>query len=292
MPRLRSEEDLKSLIIETNSVLPPQQQLLAEFILNHLEEIPFFSVPVLSQRTRVSEATVVRFAQKIGFSGFSELKMELMELYRKRERGSAGLIHDPLKLSGHDTLSAAGLQAVSNIQNTLKNIDKELFSKLVSVLYRADHVYCFGMGVSSYLSDLLAYELVQIGLRATSIPFRTTSPLEQMVPLRVTDLLVVFSFSPYSKATIEMVEEAKIRGIQSIAFCDKVTAPVVKCASHAVPVRTDNMMFTNSLVSIVVLLNALVTEIAVRHGDSMDAVARINAILENASQLIIDTDQS
>ena len=292
MRKILTDEDFRKLIIDHNHLLPPQQQLLAEFLLQHLDEIPFFSVPVLSQRTKVSEATVVRFAQKIGFSGFSELKWELMEIYRKKGPGVSGVISDETFLSGHDTLSASGIQAVRNIQNTLKNIDKTLFRKLVSLLFKADHIYCFGMGVSSYLADLFSYQLVQIGLRSTSIPLRTTSPLEQMVPLRVTDLLAVFSFSPYSKSTIEMVKEATSRGIPSLAFCDKITAPVVKEATHALPVRTDNMMFTNSLASIIVVLNALVTEIAVRHGDARDAVSKINAILDKETQLIMKTPEA
>ena len=56
--------------------LPAQQQAAASFFLDHLKDVPFLSVPELARRARVSEATIVRLAQRLGYSGFSDLKAE------------------------------------------------------------------------------------------------------------------------------------------------------------------------------------------------------------------------
>jgi DNA-binding MurR/RpiR family transcriptional regulator len=284
---LPDEQSFRDLVIARTAQLPPQQQKLAEFLLNHFDEIPFLSVPVLSQQAKVSEATVVRLAQTLGFRGFSALKAALMQVFRLKQPAMEGVLDSRSVFSGHDTLAAAGIQAVRNIQSTLKQVDQAHFSKIAATLFKADHIYCFGMGVSCYLAELFSYHMVQIGLRSTPLNLHTTSPLEQLVPLRVTDLLVAFSFSPYSTPTLDLVASAAKKGIHTLAFCDKLTAPIAKLAHHVVALKTDNMMFTNSLASTMVVINALATEVAVRYGDAREAVATINEILEQANDWVI-----
>lgn len=287
MTRIKSEQDFRELVLKHLPDLPPQQQQVAEYMLSHLPELPFLSVPVLSQRIKVSEATVVRFAQRIGYDGFTGMKMDLMEALKERVTGNKDELPALLtEVRENDTLAAAGVQEIHNIRRTIQHIPKDQFLKSVSALFKADHIYTFGLGVSAHLAELFSYQLIQIGLRASTITPKSSSPLEQLVPLRLTDLLVVFSFPPYSKATIGMVENTRSRGIPNLAICDKLSAPVVKDAKHVLTVATENMMFTNALGGVVMLMNALVTEIAVRHGDAVEAVSKINEILENDKNLI------
>lgn len=289
MPKISSEAEFKQLVLDHLESFPPQQQSIAEYLLDHLSEAPFISVPELAQRTGASEATVVRFAKRMGYDGFSGLKMDLMEALKEQvaqKKNFSDLLQEPL---GNDTLAAACHQEIYNIEQTRHNITKEVFQKTATALFKADHVFTFGLGVSAHLAEILSYLLVQIGLRASTLTPKSSSPLEQLVPLRLTDMLVVFSLPPYSRATVEMIREVKSRGIPSLAICDKLTAPVAKDATHVLTVRTDNMMFTNSLAAMSVLLNALVTEIAVRHGDqAVEAVSRINQILSADQNLIGD----
>ena len=66
MPKVSSEAEFKQLVLDHFEDFPPQQQSIAEFLLNNLSEAPFISVPELAQRTGASEATVVRFAKRMG----------------------------------------------------------------------------------------------------------------------------------------------------------------------------------------------------------------------------------
>jgi len=136
------------------------------------------------------------------------------------------------------------------------------------------------MGISSHLADLTTYMLTQIGLRATTLSLRFSSPLEPLVALRPSDCLFVYSFPPYSRATIEMMREAADRGIPCLAVTDRLTSPAAQLARVVLPVRSENMMYTNSVAAVSVLVNALATEIALRHQDrAAAAVTRITRIL-------------
>lgn len=284
------ESDFRKLVLARYEDLPPQQRSAADYLLKHLREVPFLSVPELARRSGASEATVVRLAQRLGYEGFTALKENLLEALRERMRPASPLGEEMEALeatSADETLAAVARQEVANIQRSLEELDSKAFQQVASALFKADHVYAFGLGISAHLGDLLCYLLSQIGLRATALSSRLSTPLEQVVALRPTDLLVVFSFPPYSKQTIELVRRAAGRGVPTVGVTDRPTAPVATVAKHALTVHTENMMFTNSIAALSVLLNGLVTEIAVRHRDhAVEAVSELNRLFAEDEGLI------
>ncbi len=289
MTRIHDQRQFKALVLERFDDLSRQQQLVAEYLLEHLEETPFLSVPELAHRAHTSEATVVRFAQSLGFSGFGRLKASLLEVLRERvvaprERGAAPGGED---VSREDTPDAVARLEMGNIERSMADLDRETFRRVATTIFKADHVYTFGLGVSAHMAGLLGYLLTQIGLRSTTMSAAYSSPLEQLIPLRPTDLLVVFSFPPYSKSSVELVQCAEEAGVPTLVITDRPTAPAATASRLALTVRSDNMMFTNAFSAISVLLNSLATEIALRHREqATDAVSRISRLLAEDPNLI------
>lgn len=291
MTKISNEADFRTLVRENYDRLPPQQQLVADYLLEHIREVPFLSVPELAEKSGASEATVVRFAQRIGYSGFSGLKMDLLDALREKVvAGPPALTRLPERSDEVESFKAVARQEMMNIQRTLEELDRDELRKVTTALFKADHVYTFGLGISSYLAELLTYLLAQIGLRSTTLGTRFSSPLEQLVPLRATDLLVVISLPPYSRPTLDILEQTSERGIPTVAICDRVTAPAGNVADRMLAVRSDNLLFTNAFGAMATLLNALITEIAVRHQDhAFEALSKINRILTEDQDVIADS---
>lgn len=285
MTRFNNAKEFRDLVLSNLERLPPQQQIIAEYFLGNLEEIPFVSVPSLSERTGVSEATVVRFAQRIGFDGFTSMKTALTEMIRGKS-GSRGEGED-LPDSSAEISKQVIAQELANINKLTGENTDEALRAAASALFNANQTYVFGMGISSILAELTGYLCTQVGIRATVLSTRFTSPLEQLVVLRPGDLLFVFSYPPFSAQTVEMVKDAHQRGITTVAVTDRLTAPVAPYTDHLFRVRGNNKMFTNAVGAATVFLNILVTEIAVLHGnDASRAVGRINRILSEDENLI------
>lgn len=275
--------NLRDRLLTHVNELSRQQRLIAEYLLDHLQEVPFLSVPQLAQRSGASEATVVRLCQSIGFKGFSDMKMAVVE--NLREERSA----EPPAGPATDVLEAVAELERHNIRSTLDGIDRAAFERVAALLFEADHVFTFGLGISAHLAELAAYLFTEHGLRANRFATHFTSPREPLVTMRPGDLLMVFSFPPYSRQTLEVLEEAAARGVQSIAITDRLSAPAVPIATESLLASTHGMTFTNATASTNVLLNALVVEIASRHrGDTVDALSRINWILRDRQDLVND----
>ena len=284
MKKRATENDFRSLVTRQAAALPRQQRSIAEYVLEHLTTVPFLSIPELARRVDVSEATVVRFAQRLGYPGFSELKMELVDILQDHLNLGDG---DASEVVADDIVASVADLEISNISRTVEALDRTLFAEVGEALFRASTVYTFGMGVSAHLAELAAYALLQVGLRTHSLSTRFSSPLEQLVAAVETDLLMVFSLPPYSRQGLDMLSEARKLGVKAVAITDGVTAPAARLATWTLPVKSDNMMFTNAVAAVTVVLNALATEIATSHREeAIAALSKINRALSEDREVL------
>lgn len=279
---------LKERLLEHIGGLSRQQKLIAEYLLENLQELPFLSVPQVAKRSGASEATVVRLCQSIGFTGFSDMKMALVDNLRE-EMALADQGGEQADIGRDDVLASMAELEQHNIRRSLDNIDRKTFENVATTLFRADHIFTFGIGISAHLAELAAYLFTEHGLRSNCFGTYFTSPREQLVTMRATDVLFVFSLPPYSRQTIEVIDEARERGVKTVAVTDRLTAPAALSSDQSLVVSSHGMTFTNATASINVLLSALVVEIASRNrGDAVDALSRINRILRDRSYLVDD----
>src|SRR5688500_1399072 len=62
------------------------QKDVAQYIVDHLDEVAFQTAEELARRANTSSSTVVRFSQALGFEGFPELQHSAREEYRHGHR--------------------------------------------------------------------------------------------------------------------------------------------------------------------------------------------------------------
>ena len=284
MPKGSPESEFKERLVNRAGDLPPQQQAIAEYVLEHLTAVPFFSVPELAKRTGASEATVVRFAQRLGYPGFSELKMELVDLLQSRLSGGPG---DAAEEVADDLLASVATLEITNIGRTVESLDRRHFSEVSEALFASERVHTFGMGISALLAELAAYTLLQVGVRASCLSTSFSSPREQLVGVGPEDVVMVISLPPYSKQSLEILRDAQSLEIPTVAISDRLTSPASGLARWALAVKSDNMMFTNAVAAVTVLINALATEIAATHREeALAALSKINRVLTEDDDIL------
>jgi DNA-binding MurR/RpiR family transcriptional regulator len=276
----REHFDLRGLVRAKYTSLSGNQRKVADFLLHNIRDIPFLSVVEIERRSGASKATVVRLAQNLGLSGFQELRSHLLA-------GVKSAIRQPdqfalMAREDHkDTLSLVARQDVRNINETIKHLDKDTFSDIAAMILKASHVYTIGLGISSLMSKILAYSLNQVAVRATPFIHDYETFFEQLPFITPDDLLITFSFPPYSKETVDAVKLASQQDIPIVAITDRVTSPVTFYSKKVIPVRSQNMLFTNSFSAISVVINALATEIALRNKAKATRIAKqLDGVME------------
>ena len=259
--RRRGSPDLEALIQRKYPELPENQRKVADFLIQNIREAPFLSVMEIESRSGASKATVVRLAQSLGFSGFLEMRGKLIQGVQSQMRITEMF---PLLAgtSREETLTAVADQDVRNINQTINQLDRKVFADVARMILNASRVYTLGLGISSLMARILAYSLSQVAIRSTSLVHDYETFIEQIHLFDRSDLIIAFSFPPYSKETIEVVRAAARRKTRVVAVTDRVTSPVSLYAARVIPVVSQNMLFTNSFSAISVIINALTTEVA------------------------------
>jgi DNA-binding MurR/RpiR family transcriptional regulator len=262
--RARGGIDLKSLIRSRYPALPENQRKVADFLLQRSPEVPFISIVEIERRCGASKATIVRLAKNLGFSGFLELRARLLKGVELQIR-QPDLFPLPAVPLEEETLSAVAHQDVRNINGTISHLDRRAFIDVAKMIVGAPHVYTLGLGISSLMSQILAYSLNQVAVRATAFVHDYETFVEQLSFVTASDLLIAFSFPPYSRETVEAARIASARRIRVVGITDKVTSPISFHCVNVLPIRSQNKLFTNSFSAISVIINALTTEVALRN---------------------------
>ncbi|TFH00511.1 MAG: MurR/RpiR family transcriptional regulator [Calditrichales bacterium] len=281
-------EKLKHRIQHAYNDLPRNQQNVADFILENFDRIPFQGIQSISKSTSASVATIVRFAQRIGFSGFSELREQIAETLQNHiENKEIFVLSQDSSLSG-DILTSVAKQDISNINETLAALERTQFDSAVDLILNASRVFTMGLGISNLMSQILAYQLNQIGYQAQAFRHDCTYFTEQVVFLQPKDILIGFSFPPYSKETIKAAEAAAADNIPVISITNRSTSPITNFSRTVLCVKSENMLFTNSFAAISVLINALSTECARRdEAHVRKMVERIDSATKEQNQVFI-----
>ncbi len=256
--------ELKRVIRNRYPGLPGNQRKVADFFLQHAQEIPFLSVVEIERRSGASKATVVRLAQSLGYSGFLKLRAALREGAQTALQES-GVFPIPPRRGARATLRSVAEQDIQNIAQTIDNLDEAVFADIGRRLVRASTVYTLGLGISALMARVMAYSLNQVAVRAVPFEHDHETFFEQLPFLNSHDVVIAFSFPPYSRETVDAVRIAADRSVPVIGITDRETSPISFACTHVLPIRSTNMLFTNSISAISVVINALVTEVALHN---------------------------
>ncbi len=262
MPKKSNTPGLSDIIIKKYPDLPKQEKKVADYFIQNKPSSLFLTGKKLSVNTGVSEATIVRFAQHLGFRGFQQLKSRIIE-----EINEQVMPEDRFKFMSRgknhfSTISLVAEKEVENINHTINNLDPQQLREFILRLRRARYVYTIGLGISALMARVAAYLFNQAGIRAYACQKEEHSFIERLISLGRSDVVLALSFPPYSKETIDSLKFCFKRDIPCLAFTDKPTAPIVKWTHAHLVVRSDNLFFTNAISSITMMLNAVSTELA------------------------------
>lgn len=274
-------KEIKERIQQHYEKLPVNQRKIAEYFIESFDRIPFLNVQEVSEATSSSVASIVRFAQRVGFSGYSAMRDEIATTLQQHiENKEIFTLFDKSKIN-QDFLTSVANQDIQNINETILSTERASFKKAIDLIVSSEKVCTLGLGISHLLAKILSYQLSQVAVPSYTFTNNSFTFLEQLLTLKTSDLIIAFSFPPYSKETIEAAKFASERKIKVISITNKQTAPVSFYSDVTLIVKSENMLFTNSFAAISVIINAIATECAVRNKSKAKKMIKdLNKLLE------------
>lgn len=274
-------KDLMRLIQVKFPRLSKGQKLIAEYILKNYDKAAFMTAAKLGISVGVSESTVVRFANELGFSGYPKLQKALQELIKNKLTTV-----QRLELSNDFESHGAALKGVlkadmENIRATLEKINPYTFEDVLNSIFEAKNIYIIGLRSSTALAEFLGFYLNIILQNVRIVSYGISDIFEQMINIGEGDLVIGIGFPRYATKTIDVLDFSKARGAKVVAITDSLLSPLAAKADSTLIAQSNMASFVDSLVAPLSVINALIIAVGMREKEN---IADIFANLENIWQ--------
>ena len=265
-----------SVISDALPKLKGSAQKAAQFILNAPRETINLTITELAVRAGVSEASIVRFAQSLGYSGFHALKIGLAEDIVSPML----LVHEDLKpddgpASAVQKAMTAGMRS---LEDTVRILEMPVLEAAIQALCSARQIELFASGNSIPLAMDLNFRLTKIGLRSR---FSVDPTMQEMYASLTSaeDVAVGISHTGSSIDTVYALELAKQRGARTVCITNHSDSPLTRYGDFCLFTSTRVSHFREeemaSNLATLALTEALYVGICVQRSDaSVQAVSK------------------
>lgn len=264
-----SKQDLMRTIQVKFPRLSKGQKLIAEYILKHYDKAAFMTAAKLGTSVGVSESTVVRFANELGFSGYPKLQKALQELIKNKLTTVQRIELANDFISEENALKGVLKADMENIRATLEKINHKTFEDVVKNIFSAKKIYIIGLRSSTALAEFLGFYLNVILDNVKVVGYGISDIFEQMINVGEGDLVIGIGFPRYATRTIEALSFAQSRNAKVVAITDSLLSPLASKADYSLIAQSNMASFVDSLVAPLSVINALIIAVGLREKEKI-----------------------
>ncbi len=219
------------VIIKINTMknqLTSIEKRIAEYILKDPEAIKNLNTYQVAKNCKASQASIVRFAKKLGFKGFPDFKLSLsQDIGNRKAESHVNIIHEEIK--PEDSFEIVGKKVahanITAVNNTYEITDFKELENAVKVIAQADKIMVVGVGFSGIVAKDFYYKLLELG-KHVIMENDTHTQLSCLSSMGKNDLLFVISHSGKTVQMYDIAKVAKDRGIKIISMTSIVPNPI------------------------------------------------------------------
>jgi len=231
----------------------PGERIIADYILANPDKLKQCSSQELAGILNISQSSIVKFAQRLGFKGFTGLKLALIEEWGQQSKQNAESeqhLHNDINV--HDTPSVIAEKLFRAKQQALRmttdSVNLAQLESVVAEIKAARRVQIMGMGGSSLVAKDLAYKLMKIG-------YPVMNEMDSHVQMTVAqslgegDVQIVISYSGALKEIFIAAQAAQEKGAKIIAITSLQDSPLRKLADFVLDTIADEARWRSSSIS-------------------------------------------
>ena len=266
--------------------LPKQLRAIARYVETNRARMVVTRITDVAAACAVQPSAVTRFAQRFGFSGYSELQA----LFRKAfsdgaapgasytERIRTMMAEGELQTSPGGITRQLLLANQGALEECALHLDDSTLARAVSLLHDAEHIYVVGVRRSLPAAVYLTYLLEHTAKRVQLVSGLGGTFAGQMRAIGKKDLLVAVSFAPYGKETRFCVRVAEARGARVLSLTDSAMSPIARAATITLLVKEASAFSFRSLTNTMCLSQGLFIALASRLELDLDQAVDQGAI--------------
>jgi DNA-binding MurR/RpiR family transcriptional regulator len=232
-------EALRAQIARRHPEFSDRLKVIAEFALEHPTEMALGTVAEVASRAKVQPSAVVRFANALGYGGFSEIQ----QVFRSRLVASvaptykeriAGLRRDGRfrdTAAPHSVLARFASEGIVSLESLQQAIKEKDLARAIALIGAAETIFVLGLGGSFPVALHITYVLRKLGRRVALLDGSGSAIEEQAVAAAPKDVLIAISFKSYNRDTVRLFPELVARGLPAVSITDSLLSPIVEGAT-------------------------------------------------------------
>ncbi|OCG10495.1 MurR/RpiR family transcriptional regulator [Gilliamella apicola] len=255
---------------EVKNDLSIKELEVAQYIMTHTQTVKNMSIQTLAKLNYVSTSTILRLCNKLGYSGFSDFKVDLIS--SSPQKFSIDILQDDINLN--DTLEDVNrkVQAMekSSIDDTHSIVNLNALNNAIDLIIASNKIVIFGVGSSGLVGKELEYQLIKIK-KDVNCHFDAHISRSIVSTLGKNDLIIIISHSGETPECVELLKLAESLKVPSIAITKMGQSQISLLAN--IVLHTTSMEHASRLIPIrskisqISVMNMLLTNLFIRKYD-------------------------
>jgi DNA-binding MurR/RpiR family transcriptional regulator len=275
-PAAQGHQTLSAYISSRFDEFSRSQKDVAQYVVDHLDEVAFHTAEELARRASTSSSTVVRFAQALGFEGFPELQEAARDEYRHFHRRfsspPAGLepASAPLFSLDQNPFEQAIAADHVNVEDTARKVSRSEVEAAIEAIAAADKLLIAGTDQMAFFASYLRHLLMLLDVRAEIAASPSQEALSRLGRIDEGTLVIGLSAGRPHPLVVRAMKIARHRKAATLAITDATLSEVSKLAERTLYYSSNSPAFVRSHVGLLSVLQALAFGLYARDAASYD----------------------
>ena len=243
------------------------ERRIADFLLENVEIVRSHSSKSLAEQVGVSQSSVVKFSQKLGYRGYSDFKLSLSESVARSAMLPQAIHGD---IASDDDLATVAQKLISrkNIalnETVMANSEQSLIQS-ADALRNAKRILLFGVGASSLVARDVAYKLMKLG-KSVLIESDTHVQVANAATLGPGDLVFAISESGVTQEVVRVAQAGAAQGADVLTLTRFTRNPLTElstfslyCVANESEARSSSILARTAQFMITDLLFILISQ--------------------------------
>ena len=261
-PAAKGHQTLSAYISSRFDEFSRSQKDVAQYVVDHLDEVAFHTAEELARRASTSSSTVVRFAQALGFEGFPELQEAARDEYRHHHRRfappQAGLeTAAPLFSLDQNPFEQAIAADHVNVEDTARKVSRSEAEAAIEAIAGAERLLIAGTDQMAFFASYLRHLLMLLDVRAEIAASPSQEALSRLGRVDESTLVIGLSAGRPHPLVIRAMKIGRHRKATTLAITDATLSEVSKLADRTLYYSSNSPAFVRSHVGLLSVLQAL-----------------------------------
>jgi DNA-binding MurR/RpiR family transcriptional regulator len=248
------------------------QKDVAQYIVDHLDEVAFQTAEELARRANTSSSTVVRFSQALGFEGYPELQHSAREEYRRRHApspllpGGAGPAAPLFSLDQNEFETMLAADHV-NVEDTARKTSRSEIEAAVEAIATTPRLLVAGTDQMAFFASYLRHLLMLLDLRAEIVASPSQEALGRLSRIDEETLVIGLSAGRPHPLVVRAMKLARHRKARTMAITDATLSEVAKLAQIRLYYSSNSPAYVRSHTALLSMVQALAYGVYARDAD-------------------------